>query len=123
MGGWRERERDGRPKEKSIWVLSSLSVLQSSQIEGLKWRLDTDPESQVTKKTQTQLKQVGGKEGGRKERKKESNNCMWRVMPSPGDCHSAIDLTKLQIPSQDPPSPLHLAKDGILIPRNYKAID
>ena len=39
-----------------------------------------------------------------------------------GDCHSAIDLTKLQIPSQDPLSPLHLAKAGILIPAIIKLL-
>lgn len=39
-----------------------------------------------------------------------------------GDCYSAIDLTKLQIPSQDPLSLLHLAKAGILIPAIIKLL-
>lgn len=40
----------------------------------------------------------------------------------PGDCYSAIDPTKLQIPSQDPLSLLHLAKARILIPAIIKLL-
>jgi len=62
VGQWK-KEGDGKPKE-SIWV--SLSVLQSSEIEELKWRLDAVPESQVTKKTQRSSSKW---EEGRKESK------------------------------------------------------
>lgn len=100
-----------RTKGKSIWVSESLSVLQSSQIEGLKWRLDAVPESQVTKKTRSNRW-----EGGRQKNGKGSPTiCVQGAVPSLCDCHSAIDLTKLRIPSQDPLSPLHLAKARILI--------
>lgn len=100
-------------KGKSIWVLS---VLQRSQIEGLKWRLDADAESQVTKKTESsnRWKREGGNKKERK-REEETNNCTRTAKPSHSDCHPTIDLTKLRVPSQDPQSPLHLAKAGIRI--------
>lgn len=70
--GQRKREGDGRPKEKSIRPVQSLSVLQSSQIEGLKWRLDAVPESQVTEETRTDFdRREGGT--GRGGRKRASN--------------------------------------------------
>lgn len=59
------------------------------------------------------LKQVGGFEEG-----EASSKAAERL----GDCYSAIDLTKLQIPSQDPLSLLHLAKAGILIPAIIKLL-
>lgn len=63
----------------------------------------------------------GGSGGGRKEGK-ERNNYVRRAALCLRDYHSAIDLTKLQIPSQDPLSLLHLAKAGILIPAIIKLL-
>lgn len=50
-------------KGKSVCLVLSLSVLQSSQIAGPKWRLDGVPEAQVIKVTQSSLNRwEGGKE-------------------------------------------------------------
>lgn len=81
------------------------------------------PRSTGHKEDTERLKQVGGgemwKEG--KQRKKP-NNYVRKAVLRLRDCHSAIDLTKLQIPSQDPLSLLHLAKARILIPAIIKLL-
>lgn len=61
----------------------------------------------------------------RKEGKEEvgGRKTHQRARESLGDCHAAIDMTKLEIPSQDPLSLLNLAKAGNPYSCNYKAID
>lgn len=56
-------------KGKFVWVFKSLSVLQSSQIEGLKWRLDGVPGHKEDRAAHT-----GGREREERKESKERNS-------------------------------------------------